>query len=94
LGRFERIAVMQRQARHSGSMVSFDGANADVMLTRWLFEPILESEPRHFLEISPIGREKKYIIGHRDACHLQIHGTDFDARFAEAVEKVYRLGTQ
>ena len=26
--------------------------------------------------------------------HLQIHGADFDARFAAAVEQVYRLGTQ
>ncbi len=85
---------MQRQARHSASMVSFDGDKEDVMLTRSLFEPILESQPRHFLEISPIGREKKYIIGHRDAGHLQILGTDFDARLAEAVEKVYRVGAQ
>ena len=61
---------------------------------RSLFEPILESQPRHFLEISPIGREKKGIIGHRDAGRLKIHGTDFDARFAEAVEKVHRVGTQ
>ena len=63
-------------------------------LTRSLFEPILESQPRHFLEISPIGREKKGVIGHRDAGHLQIHGADFDARLAEAVEKVYRVGTE
>ncbi len=51
-----------------------------------LFEPILESQPRHFLEVSSIRREKKCIIGHRDAGHLQIHRTDFDARFAEAGE--------
>jgi hypothetical protein len=49
-----------------------DADKADVMLTLSLFEPILESQPRHFLEISPIGREKKCIIGHRDAGHLQV----------------------
>ena len=64
------------------------------MLTRSLFEPILESQARHFLEISPIGREKKCIIGHGDAGHLQIHRTDFDVRFAETAEMIYRVGTQ
>jgi hypothetical protein len=50
-----------------------------VVLTRPLFEPILESQPRHFLKVSSIRREKKCIIGHRDAGHFQIHRTDFDA---------------
>ncbi len=49
-------------------------------------EPILESQPRHLLEISPIGREKKRIIGRGDAGHLQIHGTDLGARFAEVAK--------
>ncbi len=67
---------------------------ADVELSQPLFEPVFESQSRHFLEVSPIGREKKCVIGHRDAGHLQIHRTDFDARFAEAVEEIHRVGTQ
>ena len=93
LVRFKRIAAVRRRAHHSARMASFNDDKADLTLTRSLFEPILESQPRHFLEISPIGREKKCVIGHRDAGHLQIHGADFDARLAEAVEQVYRVGT-
>ena len=37
-----------------------------------LFEPILESQPRHFLEIAPIGREQQGIIGQRDRRNFQI----------------------
>jgi hypothetical protein len=37
-----------------------------------LFEPILESQPRHFLEIAPIGREQKGVAGQRDRRNFQI----------------------
>jgi hypothetical protein len=51
-------------------MVCFDGDQSDLVLPRSRFEPILESQPRHFPETSPIGREKKSMIGHRDAGYL------------------------
>ena len=78
----------------SRSRQGFAVHDTDVMLNRSLFEPILESQPRHFLEIPTIGREQQGITGHRDAGYFQIHGGDFHSRFAEAVEKVNRLGTQ
>ena len=37
-----------------------------------LFEPILESQPRHFLEIATIGREQKGVAGQRDRRNFQI----------------------
>jgi hypothetical protein len=73
-------------------VTSADADEPLLIFTRSLVEPILESQPRHFLEIPAIGRKKEGVIGHRDAGHLQIHRTDFDARFAEAVEKVNGVG--
>ena len=37
-----------------------------------LCEPILESQPRDFLEIAPIGREQKGVAGQRDCRNFQI----------------------
>jgi hypothetical protein len=44
--------------RTSRLWVMFFGVRRLVALGLSLFEPILESQPRHFLEIPPIGREQ------------------------------------
>lgn len=72
----------------------YHGDRPHGMLTPSLFEPILESQPRHFLEISTIGGEKECLIGDRDAGHLEIHGADFDTRSAEALEKFHGFEAQ
>ena len=38
----------------------------------WLFEPILESQSRHFLEILTIGREQQGIVRDDDSGNFQI----------------------
>jgi hypothetical protein len=58
-----------------------------VVLGRLLVEPILEFQPRNFLEIAPIGGEKQGVIAHGDAGCLQVHGGDFHARSAEVFEE-------
>ena len=63
----------------------------NVIFTRLLVEPILESQRRHFLEISPIGREKECPEGSITkflACLFPISFAYFSAFFIDGFRKL------